>query len=121
MPDTHGPPPESQASPAAAVAPSATGMAPSPAAVAEPSAARPTAGAGDGPAVEPDTPSPPPGARLTLRELLTTYRPVLVLSVIAASAEAAYAAINMLALQVFVDEVLNLTSYLGFILGAFLG
>jgi MFS family permease len=43
-----------------------------------------------------------------------------VLFVVAAAAEAAYAAINMLALQVFVKDVLNLTAYLGLILGAFL-
>src|SRR5436190_9438195 len=44
----------------------------------------------------------------------------MVLFVVAAAAEAAYAAINMLALQVFVKDVLNLTAYLGLILGAFL-
>ena len=42
------------------------------------------------------------------------------LVLVAAAAEAAYAAINMLALQVFVKDVLNLTAYLGVILGAFL-
>jgi MFS family permease len=55
-----------------------------------------------------------------LRRFFATYRPVLVLMVVAAAAEGAYAAINMLALQVFVDEVLNLTAYLGLILGTFL-
>src|SRR3712207_1078382 len=54
------------------------------------------------------------------RPFLSTYRPVLVLTTVAAAAEAAYAAINMLALQVLVDEVLNLTAYLGIILGTFL-
>src|SRR5437660_10885610 len=55
-----------------------------------------------------------------LHRFLTQYRPVLVLVVVAAAAEAAYAAINMLALQVFVKDVLNLTRYLGAILGSFL-
>src|SRR5262245_10964784 len=55
-----------------------------------------------------------------LKRFLRNYRPVLVLTVVAACAEAAYAAINMLALQVFVKEVLSLTAYLGLILGTFL-
>jgi MFS family permease len=54
------------------------------------------------------------------KSFVAQYRPVLVLVVVAAFAEAAYAAINMLALQVFVHEVLNLTAYLGVILGSFL-
>ncbi len=55
-----------------------------------------------------------------VRRFLKTYRPVIVLTVVAALAEAAYAAINMLALQVFIYEVLNLTAYLGIIYSTFL-
>src|SRR5436305_2045384 len=74
-----------------------------------------------GPAAGPQTPNAePPGGHPTPPRGLSHYRSVLVLVVVAAAAEAAYAAINMLALQVFVKDVLNLTAYLGVILGAFL-
>lgn len=55
-----------------------------------------------------------------LPRLLTRHRGVLVLVLVATFAEGAYAAINMLALQVFVNEVLNLYAYFGLIGGTFL-
>ena len=52
---------------------------------------------------------------------VSSLRTVVTLIIITAGAEAGYAAINALAVQVFVADVLHMEAFLGFVMGAFLG